>query len=197
LSELSASGAGLLAGLLQAWTIRKGFRLRTLLPGLLLVGLFVPYMKPLFAPLDTTGLAAVCRDGVCLQSTASTCGPASVDSILKLFNIEESEKTLAREAFTSAGGTENWYLARALRRRGFDVRYVVAEKPVMRLHFPAVAGVKLAGGAGHFIAILGETDSAYVVGDPMFGKLHVPKPQLGRSYDFTGFFMIVEGRPGS
>jgi hypothetical protein len=196
LSELSASGAGLLAGLIQAWTIRKGLRLRTLVPGLLLAGLFVPYMKPVIAPLDLTKLAAECRDGVCLQSTPATCGPASVASILRMFNVEETEKTLAREAFTSAGGTENWYLARALRRRGFSVRYVVVDRPVAELPFPSVAGVLLPGGIGHFISILEETDTTYVVGDPMYGRVNVSKSRPGDSYEFTGFFMVV-GKPNT
>lgn len=196
LSELTASGAGLLAGLLHAWTVRKGLRVRPLLPGLLLAGLFIPYMKPLVAPLDLSSLAAECRDGVCLQSTPSTCGPSSVASILRLFNVEETEKTLAQEAYTSSGGTENWYLARALRRRGFPVEYVVVDRPVARLPFPSVAGVVLPGGTGHYISVLGETGTTYVVGDPMHGKVSVPKARPGAAYTFTGFFMVV-GKPGA
>ncbi len=193
LSELSASGTGLLAGLIQAWTIKKGLRLRTLMPGLLLAGLFVPYMKPVVAPLDLANLTAECRDGVCLQTTPSTCGPASVASILRMYDVEESERTLAIEAYTSSGGTENWYLARALRQRGFSVRFVVVDKPVAELPFPSVAGVLLPGGFGHFISILGETATTYVVGDPMYGRVTVTKSRLSDSYDFTGFFMIVGG----
>jgi predicted double-glycine peptidase len=196
LSELTASGAGLLAGLIQAWIVRKGLRLGALIPVLLLAGLFMPYLKPVVAPLDLTHLAAECRDGVCLQSTQSTCGPASVASILRMFNVEETEKTLAREAYTSARGTENWYLARALRRRGFSVRYVVVDRPVAKLPFPSVAGVLLPGDVGHFISILGETDTTYVVGDPMHGRVNVSKSRLGASYNFTGFFMVV-GNPGA
>jgi len=195
LSELSASVAGLPAGLVQAWIAKRAPRLRTLVPGLLLAGLFVPYMKPVVAPLDLERLAAVCEDGVCLQTSGSTCGPASAASVLRLFNVEETEKTLAREAFTSASGTENWYLARALRKRGFDVRYEILDRPVTKLPYPSVAGVKLPGGIGHFIAILGETADAYVVGEPMSGKLIVPKARLASTYDFTGFFMVVS-RPG-
>ena len=195
-TELTAAGAGLLAGLLHAWTVRKGLRVRPLLPGLLLIGLFIPYMKPVVSPLDLTSLAAECRDGVCLQSTPSTCGPSSVASILRMFDIRETEKTLAREAYTSSGGTENWYLARALRRRGFPVEYVVLDRPVASLPYPSVAGVVLPGGAGHFISVLGETDTSYVVGDPMHGKVNVPKARPAAAYNFTGFFMIV-GKPGA
>ena len=102
-----------------------------------------------------------------------------------------SERTLAQEAFTTSGGTENWYLARALRRRGFPVEYVIMDRPVTRLPYPSVAGVRLPGGAGHFIAVLEETGDAYVIGEPMRGKLTVPKSRLAGAYDFTGFFMVV------
>ena len=195
-TELSAAGAGLLAGLLYAWLAVIGRSWRIAVPALLLAGLFVPYMKAVVAPLDKAGLIDQCPDGVCLQSTASTCGPASAASILRLFNIEESERTLAQEAYTSSGGTENWYLARALRRRGFPVEYVIVERPVARLPYPSVAGVTLPGGAGHFIAILEETGDAYVIGEPMRGKLTVPKSRLSGSYNFTGFFMVV-GAPAA
>lgn len=190
-TELSASGAGLLAGLLYAWGARRSYGLRVLVPVMLVAGLFVPYMKAVVAPLDLTRLEARCRDGVCLQTAPSTCGPASAASILRMFDFAESEKTLAEEAYTSSGGTENWYLARAIRRRGFPVEYVVLGRPVARLPHPSVAGVTLPGGTGHFISILTETDQAYVIGDPMHGKLTVPKARLAQAYDFTGFFMVV------
>jgi hypothetical protein len=196
-TELAAAGAGLLAGLLYAWLAVVGRAWRIAVPLLLLAGLFVPYLKAIVAPLDTAMLTDRCRDGVCLQSTASTCGPASAASVLRLFNIEESERTLAQEAFTSSGGTENWYLARALRRRGFPVEYVIVERPVTRLPHPAVAGVTLPGGAGHFIAILAETGDAYVIGEPMRGRMIVPKARLRDAYDFTGFFMVVGPLSGS
>ena len=190
-TELSAAGAGLLAGLVYSWLAVTGRSWRIAVPALLLAGLFVPYMKAVVAPLDTAGLTDQCPDGVCLQSTASTCGPASAASILRLFDIQESESTLAQEAFTTSGGTENWYLARTLRRRGFTVDYVVLDRPVTGLPYPSVAGVRLPGGAGHFIAVLGEAGDVYVIGEPMRGKLTVPKSRLGSAYDFTGFFMVV------
>lgn len=195
-TELSAALAGLPAGMIHAWLAKRARLLGMLVPALLLLGLFVPYVKPVIAPLDVERLKAVCKDGVCLQTAASTCGPASAASVLRLFGVEETEKTLAREAFTTASGTENWYLARALRRRGFDVRYEILPRPMVKLPHPAVAGVKLPGGIGHFIAILGETPDAYIIGEPMSGKLIVPKARIGTAYSFTGFFMVVEKSAG-
>src|SRR5260370_33026524 len=61
----------------------------------------------------------------CLQTTYSTCGPASSASLLQAFGQDASEQQLARESFTSKGGTEIWYLARAFRRRGFRTNFVI------------------------------------------------------------------------
>ena len=74
------------------------------------------------------------------------------------------------------------------------MRYQILDQPVAKLPYPSVAGVKLPGGVGHFIAVLGETDDAYIVGEPMSGKLIVPKARIGTTYNFTGFFMVV-GKP--
>ena len=190
-SEMSAAPAGLLCGLFHAQTAKRATLMGVLMPGLLLLGLFIPYVKPVILPLDLDELKAVCTDGVCLQTAASTCGPASAASVLRLFGAEDTEKTLAVEAFTSARGTENWYLARALRRRGFDVRYEILDRPVTKLPYPSVAGVKLPSGVGHFIAVLGETSDAYILGEPLSGRLIVPKARINTVYTFTGFFMVI------
>ena len=59
--------------------------------------------------------------GACLQSTPSTCGPASIATILRSLGFPASEREVARNAFTYAGGTEAWYLARYVRSQGLNV----------------------------------------------------------------------------
>ena len=152
LAELSASGSGLLAGLIHALLVSRKPHWRPLMLGLLLVGLAVPYIKPLIAPLEFEELTAQCPGGICLQSTPSTCGPASVASIL----------------------------------RSSPVSYVLRKRPVDSLPVPSMAGVVLSGGF-----VLRESESAYVVGDPMVGAVVVPKSALGEFYNSTGFFMVV------
>jgi len=75
--------------------------------------------------LISTNSRIAVRGGVCLQTTYSTCGPASSASLLQAFGQDASEQQLARESFTSKGGTEIWYLARAFRRRGFRTNFVI------------------------------------------------------------------------
>jgi predicted double-glycine peptidase len=129
----------------------------------------------------------------------STCGPASAATLLNVLGHPASEQELARESFTSRGGTENWYLARALRRRGLDVAFEL--RPTVDGVLPsvipddipslAIAGVLLPGRAGHFIAILGSDGDSVTFADPIDGKHTMTRAQLLERYHFTGFFMVV------
>jgi ABC-type bacteriocin/lantibiotic exporter with double-glycine peptidase domain len=98
-----------------------------------------------------------------------------------------------RDSFTSRNGTENWHLARALRKRGFAVRFAIESAPDKPWPFPAIAGVRLpaSGNAGHFIVLLDRIGDKYVVGDPLEGRKVQSASELRDTYEFTGFFMLV------
>jgi hypothetical protein len=117
-TELLGSGLGLGAGWLQSKMQLDSAGERIVLPLIASGLLLVPFLKPLLDPVDLDQLSERCDGEVCMQSTGSTCGPASAATILRALGKPGSERELASEAFTSRGGTENWYLARALRRRG-------------------------------------------------------------------------------
>lgn len=71
LSELSAGGMGLLAGLLAEGA--RGLRVvsRPFLMVVLTAGVVGPYLKPVMAPIPRARFQDRWVDGVCLQSTAS------------------------------------------------------------------------------------------------------------------------------
>lgn len=75
---------------------------------------------------------------------------------MKEFGVAANEKQLAGECLTSRGGTEIWYIARAFERRGFSANVRIQSPNDLSPPIPAIAGVVLPGGAGHFIAILNE-----------------------------------------
>lgn len=193
-SELLASLGGLLVGWChRMWAgnlrISLGF-----VSILFVLWLTVPYLKQLATPLPAETLHERWRDGVCLQSTTSTCGPASAATLLKSLGMEVSEKELAGQAFTTRSGTENWYLNRALQRHGIETSYLLLAPPLATLPYPAIAGVKLGARAGHFIAVIGETPEHYLIGEPMSGRRLIRKDRLHQSgYEFTGFFMTLHG----
>ena len=101
---------------------------------------------------------------------------------------------MAQEAFTYRGGTEIWYLARALRRRGFDADFVFQHPDSSLVPAPSIAGVVLPGGAGHFVAILSSTPERVIIGDPLSGRIEINRSSLKNRYRFTGFFLVVHPR---
>ena len=102
-----------------------------------------------------------------------------------------TESELAAEAHSYAGGTEAWYLARAARSRGFDVNFEFSSGFSPEDGLPAVIGVRL-GSIGRFIAILGEEEGKFVVGDPLRGQELLSREELEQRYHFTAFHMRIE-----
>ncbi len=197
-TEMTAGGAGLLAGLLHGWLAPKPAFRRVagswFFPGILLIGILVPYLKPIVRPPRWNEFQDRWSDGVCLQTSESSCGPACAATLLKRLGKTAREKEIARAAFTSRNGTECWYLARALQQHGVSPRFVFNSDSDKPWPIPAIAGVRLpsVGNTGHFIVVLERQGDEYVIGDPLEGKSVGSPAQLRESYEFTGFFLVVE-----
>lgn len=193
-SELLAAGAGLLAGVLAGAMARFKVVSRTFLLTVLIIGISVPHLKPLLFPVPASSFQERWSNGVCLQSTNSSCGPASAATLLRAAGRQVSEAEIARQCYTYLGGTENWYLARYLRRQGCTVRFLTRHDPQAPLPVPAIAGVRN-GDLGHFIPLIAVTPATCVTGDPLVGRREWPLAQLSKQFDFTGFFMLVQFPP--
>ena len=193
-SELSSSGVGLIAGLVQATFQPKTWAEKLFVPLVMGALLFIPFVKAALDPVDYSQLQVRCETEVCLQSTPSTCGPTSAATLLKLFGQNSSEQELAREDFTYRGGTEIWYVARSFRKRGLTADFVIQPPDRIGPPAPAIAGVVLPGGAGHFVAILSGNDVEVRIGDPLKGELVIPRANLHNVYHFTGFFLVIGRR---
>jgi hypothetical protein len=190
-SEISVAGLGWIAGFFYSWLDPETLGGKLLWPAVLFAFVSVPFIKPILDPIDLDSLQDQCPAGVCLQTTYSTCGPASSASLLQAFGQDASEKQLARECFTSKGGTEVWYLSRAFRRRGFTTSFVVQSPDHISLPSPSIAGVVLRGGQGHFIALLNEDAGQLTVVDPLKGKFIATRQELTARYHFSGLFLVV------
>jgi hypothetical protein len=165
--------------------------LRCLPLSAVLVIALAPYIKPLIGPISDSAFLDQWKGAVCLQSTPSTCGPASVTTILRHLGVNTTERATARAAYSYSGGTEAWYLARYARRRGlsahFDFRSTFS--PVVGL--PAVVGVRL-GSVGHFIAVLDFHDDLITFADPLRGEERLSLAEFQRRYEFTGFHLVIQ-----
>jgi hypothetical protein len=184
--ELTFSGIGFPGGALHRRTNAETRVGRLALPVIVGVMVLVPFLKPILDPLDLGALQDKCVGRVCLQSSGSTCGPASAATLLRGFGMGVTERDLAIESYTYPGGTEAWYLARAIRRRGADAEFVFSDST---LPSPSIAGVRMGG--GHFIAIERATSDAVTYVDPLTGESTATPAELRARYRFTGFFLEV------
>ena len=150
-----------------------------------------PYIKPLIGPLPESAFREQWQGDVCLQSTPSTCGPASVTTILRRFGINTTERATAKAAFSYAGGTEAWYLARYVRHCGLTPRFEFRNTFSPAVELPALVGVRL-GGVGHFIAVLDFHDGQVTFADPLSGEEHLSLAEFQHRYVFTGFHMVIQ-----
>ena len=195
-TELTAAGFGLLAGFIhqarQKHTLLKRQLRAFTMPAIFAVVLTAPYIKPMLRPVDAQQFQEWWEDGVCIQSTPSSCGPASAATITRSLGQTIPEADLARESLTYAGGTENWYLVRALRQHGFKVEFQMVLPDAQEFPTSAIAGVRLAQGTGHFIALIGRDGTNYIVGDPLTGRLTASLSELQSEYKFTGFFLVIK-----
>jgi predicted double-glycine peptidase len=189
-SELLAVFLGIAGGITTTFLPR--FLLILPLGGTI-VTLSVPYLKMALAPLKAEELRERWEGSVCLQSSESTCGPASAATILRFLGEDASEREIARAAFSTSRGTEAWYLARYLRKRGLSAKFDFRPTFTPAVAFPAIVGVRVAG-FGHFIVVLGIEDGMVTFVDPLSGQQKVTLSEFMKTHDFTGFHLSVSKR---
>lgn len=162
---------------------------------ILLLGLgyvSLPFIKPIIRPLAIQNTMRW-QDGVVLQSTSSTCGPASMVTVLKQYGVTDTESHIAQQAFTSGSGTENWYLARYAKTQGLQYQFLniahLKDVPPR-----SIIGVKL-GKAGHYIVLLNQQNGVYSIADSLSGLHHLTQAEFEQRYVFTGFVLSVRPTP--
>ena len=154
--------------------------------------LVIPFLKPVVRPIDPSQLSERWEGDACIQSSMVTCGPASAASILRYLGDQEArEIDLARESWTSLSGTEAWHLARAVERRGFNVRFLSPRGLPDPTDLPGILGTGGAG-AGHFIAVLEMTPEEIVFVDPLRGRDRMSIERFLRWTMIHPFFMSIQ-----
>jgi len=134
-------------------------------------------------------------DGVCLQNTAYTCGPASAVTALRALGVYAGEGEIAVLSHTSAvTGTEGDLLCDVLSSR-YGERGIVCEyrrfTDIGELRSDAVmiALVKYAPFVDHYVAVLDVSDGRVTVGDPLRGQRVVTVAEFESQWRFAGIVM--------
>lgn len=138
----------------------------------------IPFLQPVLAEKELSRIETrFGSDGICLQNTTYTCGPAAAVTALRRLEIRADEGDIATNAYSnSRWGTETDSLCLALDRlygaQGLTCEYRT---------FASVEDLKNAGGipivlikfaylVDHYVAVLKVTDDEVVLGDPLDGR---------------------------
>lgn len=147
----------------------------------------LPFIKPVIRPPEQ--ITEKWKNDIAMQTTPSTCGPASLTTILTRYGDTVSERKIAEGAYTSGSGTENWYLARYAASKGHGFQFL-HEPDLSQVPRPSIIGVKI-GHYGHFVTLLDRNMQAYLIGDSLSGPHWLTPEQFAEKYRYTGFVLHI------
>lgn len=173
--------------------------------GLALVVFVVPpLVGPILYRAEFASLGTkLSADGVCLQQTGFTCGPAAAVTALGRLGIKADEGELAILAYTSPlGGTQPDDLAGAMERR-FAPDGVRCEFRRFRSlddlgsACPAMVVVKYAAIVDHWVTVFKVTTTEVVYGDPLSGLQSLAREGFEQRWRRYGIVVRRETREAS
>jgi len=114
-------------------------------------------------------------NGVFRQTSSSSCAPAALATVLRMWGIDATETSVARLAGTSRLGTSMPQLIVAARALGVNaVELRSTWEQIQQINRPGVLAVWLFDGPRklpHAVALLGMNDSVATIGDPARGRV--------------------------
>ncbi len=172
----------------------------------MVVFVFVKSLWPFFAPLaDRQQLAhlqtRMDEDGVCLQTTGYTCGPASAVTGLRKLGLLAEESKISILSYTSSKtGTEPDILAGALQteyhKDGLSAEYrVFKDISELRQAGLTLAVIKFGFLVDHFVTVLEVTDKEVIVGDPLNGLDRMTHEDFLKKWRFSGIVLTRQNPP--
>ncbi len=204
----------LLGGLSAAWILATPCsRLKTARERgaiLAFIGFFVsvttvwPFLAPAFnRPFWNHAMTRIDANGICLQATDYSCGPAAAVTALRRLGVLAEERDIAIAAHTSnAIGTPPDLLVDAIRgrygARGFETRHRYFDSIADLNREPGVvtlAVIRFALFVDHYVAVLHVDAQRVVVGDPAVGlRVYTPE-EFDVLWRRTGVELWKRSRP--
>ena len=173
---------------------------RILVVVLMTANVFFLSLWPFFASMfDRDQLARletnIGRDGVCLQTTDYTCGPASAVTALRKLGLPAEEGRISILSCTSfQEGTPPDMLADALQNEygkdGLLVTFRVFKNiPELKQAGLTLAVIKYGFMVDHWVTVLEVTGSEVVVGDPLGGIRHLSYAEFAGQWRYIGIVL--------
>lgn len=179
-----------------------GMRLRILMGGLAAMALasfvVMPFLLPALAVPELSKLSTkIDRDGICIQQTDYTCGPAAAVTALRRMGLPADEGQLAIWSSTSPYGTMTEDLLEAINehygRDGVSASYQQFKSVgELREAGPTLAVVKFGFLVDHFVCVLEATNGHVIVGDPLNGRAEYSESQFADYWRFSGIVLAKQ-----
>ncbi len=155
-----------------------------------------PFLAPIFNRSQLAQLhTRINANGVCLQNTGYTCGPAAAVTALQRLDLPAEEGQIALLSQTSSfTGTSPDLLVEALQRKygpdGLIVNYRFFKNlDELRQAGLTLAVIKFSFMVDHYVTVLKVSDSAVIVGDPLNGLETIPCDEFLRQWRFCGIVL--------
>jgi len=155
-----------------------------------------PFIEPAFDRKELAHLQThIEPEGICLQTTDYTCGPAAAVTALHKLGLPADEGEIAILSETSSiGGTPPDMLAEALQDK-YGRDGLIAEcrpfKDVSELKQTGItlAVVKYSFLVDHWVSVLQVTDSEVIVGDPLGGLVKMSWADFAQRWRYIGIVL--------
>ena len=155
-----------------------------------------PFLAPMVDRRQLSHLQTnVDQNGICLQGTAYTCGPAAAVTALRKLRLPAEEGQIAILSCTSdLQGTPTDMLADGLQSEYGKDGLVVKCRGFKNISELKQAGLTLAVIKyslleDHWVTVLEVTDSEVVVGDPLAGLTRLPYDEFCKRWRFIGIVL--------
>ena len=158
-----------------SWRTARLQVVAVLLLGLIGIGSFtateVHFLAPIYSSLENN----LRPNGVFQQTSDSSCAPAALATVLRIWGIDATESEVARLAGTSLLGTSMAQLIVAAQGFGMNgVELAPTWAQMQRMNRPGVLATWLyydTSKAPHAIALIGMDKSSVTIADPAFGEI--------------------------
>lgn len=133
-------------------------------------------------------------DGMVLQSTAYTCGPAALATLLKMMGSGDNYyQQISELAQAGQNGTSLLTLRRSVEALGYQAAGYRLNIKELAAAGPVLAHVVI-GGYHHFTVVEGIADEAVFLADPQLGRVSIPVEQFKGMWS-GAVLKISEARP--
>ncbi|WP_316432353.1 cysteine peptidase family C39 domain-containing protein [Leptolyngbya sp. NK1-12] len=159
-----------------SWKTARMQVIAVVLLGLIGLGSFTTAEAYFLAPIYSMLEDNLQPNGIFRQTSNSSCAPAALATILRRWQIDATESSIAKLAETSRLGTSMPQLIVAARALGMDgIELASTWEQMQRINRPGVLATWLYSDTGrgpHAVGIVAITDDTVTIADPAFGKLY-------------------------